>query len=77
MRPIFIPPPIRNAQKCPRCSLQFPLEEDKCTHCSNLNSQELLELMAKVEEESKGNKRLILYFGLGWLAVVIIVLLLI
>ena len=72
MRPIFIPPPIRRSQKCPRCGLLFSLKEEKCTHCSGLNSQELIQLLGKFEAQRQGNMKMIVLFGLGWLIVLAI-----
>jgi hypothetical protein len=73
--PIFFPPPIRRTQKCSRCGLAYPLKEDKCTHCSDLNNQELVELLERVGKEHEGNKRLGMYFGIASIVLIILLVL--
>ena len=56
--PVFIPPPIKNTQKCDRCGLQYPIEEKACSHCKDLTDQQVNILILKSQEEQKGNSNL-------------------
>lgn len=73
--PIFIPPStIRRTQKCSCCGLSFPLKENKCTHCGDLNNQELIKLLERVKEQQEGNRRLGFYFGVASAVLLVILI---
>ena len=73
--PLFIPPIIRRTQKCSRCTLNYPLREKKCVHCGDLNDQQLVSLLDRVEKDREGNRQLGSYFAIA-AAVLFIVLVL-
>lgn len=72
--PTFIPPPINNTKKCNRCSLQYPIEEEVCTHCKDLTDQQVKELLSKLQEEHKGNSNLGKFFIYVTVLLVIVML---
>ncbi len=59
---MFIPPPYVATKKCTRCELSFKAEESKCTHCSELNDNEVIKLKLKYAHEKKNNAILGKYF---------------
>ena len=55
---IFIPPPINQTQKCHRCGMQYSINSENCTHCSNLTDKDVETLKIKKSEEHEGNANL-------------------
>ncbi len=52
-------------QQCKRCELSFPADLDYCTHCSELNDQQLVAFKADYEKQLEANAKLGRYLLIG------------
>ena len=49
---------LKPTKKCDRCGLRYPKDEERCSHCSELNARELDELLHRLKEEAGANSNL-------------------
>lgn len=57
-----LPINIRRTRQCPRCGLDYPVSAPACTHCSELNDQEVEALKQRYAAEGPAEKNLGMFF---------------
>ena len=57
-----LPIKIRRTQQCPRCGLNYSLDEEVCPHCTGLTDEQVEALKHRYAAEGPGEKNLGLLF---------------
>ena len=55
---MFVPPPIRESNKCNRCGLRYPETESECPNCKDLTDSEVESLKSESQNKQEGNTNL-------------------
>lgn len=45
-------------KQCPRCSLRYPIDEEKCLHCKNVSDSELTAFKEHIEAQKEAGASL-------------------
>ncbi len=68
---------INVVKKCERCGLRYPVDKNKCNHCSHLNESELALLKIEIKKQRELNRGLGKYFIFATIALILFILLIV